>query len=342
MTPTIIIVGCRFGASIVAQLTRPGATGPQVIGVCDLDPQMAQQVAERHGVPVVSGFDAALADPACTAIGLFTPPAGRAALLRRCIAARKDVMTTKPLEVDAEAAQAVLEEARAAGIVIHLNSPNPGLGRDLRAMRELQRTQDLGRLVQIQGEVHASYHEERDGGWYDDPVRCPVAPLFRIGIYLLNDILALMASAPTAVQVLTGRVRTGRPTPDQGMALLGFPGGRLAHLSASFCIDDGRPWRNSLTVGFERGTITRNVALAGPSRGAHVVMSRTMRALPNGTDRQVVEQCIDEPWSGHYDWSAFVAAIATRQTLDVESAAVAVNSIRTIEALARAEAKGAG
>jgi hypothetical protein len=49
-----------------------------------------------------------IADPNIPVIGLYTGPVGRAALIHRIIEAGKDVMTTKPFELDSEAALAVM------------------------------------------------------------------------------------------------------------------------------------------------------------------------------------------------------------------------------------------
>src|SRR5690606_32877601 len=123
-----------------------------------------------------------LADPAIAASGLCTPPQGRAELVRRCLEAGKDVMTTKPFDLDLDAAAAVLTEARERGRVVHLNSPSPEPP-DLVQIEAWIREYDLGRPVAARAEMLTSVREEADGTWYDDPQRCPLAPMFRLGIY---------------------------------------------------------------------------------------------------------------------------------------------------------------
>ncbi|MGB2976078.1 MAG: HEAT repeat domain-containing protein, partial [Phycisphaerae bacterium] len=257
------IVGLNFGRHILAQLRSGPAAGRfDVAAVCDLDAEKVRQYAGETGARACRDYAELLADPTIPAVGLFTPPAGRAELIRQALRAGKHVMTTKPFEVDVEAAAAILAEARAAGRIIHLNSPAPTLSPDLAQIRAWQSEYDLGRPVGCRAEVWADYRERADGTWYDDPRRCPVAPIFRLGIYLIHDVL-LFFGAPQSVQVMHARVRTGRPTSDNAQLALRFRDGGLANIYASFCVGDGDSYRNGLTLNFERGTIYRN---SGPQR----------------------------------------------------------------------------
>ena len=195
----IAIVGLNFGSHIIELL---GGVEPlfRLAAVCDLDFAKAKERAAGLGVRAYGNLDDLLADPDIPVIGLFTGPAGRAELLGQIIRAGKDVITTKPFEVDPKAAAAVLLEAKRLGRVIHLNSPSPLLSPDLAQIVRWRDEYDLGRPTGARAEAWASYQEAADGGWHDDPARCPLAPVFRIGIYLINDLIHLFGSIE-AVQV---------------------------------------------------------------------------------------------------------------------------------------------
>jgi len=206
------IAGLNFGRHIIEQLTNgPGRDGCELAGVCDLDAAKVRQYARQTGARAYRDLTALLADPSITAVGLFTPPEGRAELIRQAIQAGKHVLTTKPFELHAAAAAAVLAEARRLRRVIHLNSPAPTLPADLRQIKAWQQEYRLGEPVGCRADVWAHYREQADGSWYDAPHRCPVAPVFRLGIYLINDLIRLFGS-PAAVQVMHTRLHTGRPT----------------------------------------------------------------------------------------------------------------------------------
>src|SRR5690606_1581322 len=103
-------------------------------------------------------------------------------------------MTTKPFEVDPDAAADVLAEAQRLGRFVHLNSPTPVMPVDLQQVLDWRDRFDLGRPVGCRLETYASYHEQADGSWLDDPERCPAAPIFRLGIYLINMSCNCLAS----------------------------------------------------------------------------------------------------------------------------------------------------
>ena len=90
-------------------------------------------------------------------------------MIRRIVSAGKDVITTKPFELDPRAARGALEEAAALGRVVHLNSPRPRLAADLRQILRWQQQYELGRPVAARAETWCSYREQADGSWYDDP-----------------------------------------------------------------------------------------------------------------------------------------------------------------------------
>ncbi len=334
----IVIVGLNFGRHIVEELAKDGGH-PQVrvAGLCDLDRAKAEALSAAHGtIPVYGSLDEVLADPKVTAVGLYTGPNGRAALLSKIIRAGKHAMTTKPFETDAVAATAVLEEAARLGRVIHLNSPGPGISPDLAVMREWRERFDLGAPVAARAEVWTHYREQADGGWYDDPRLCPVAPVFRLGIYLINDLVRLFGRA-RRVSVMGTRLFTGRPTADNGQLAVEFENGALANIFASFCVRDGDHYRNGLTINYERGTLYRNV---GPERAG------------DGSELSVVVN--DEAWkprrlaarttvssrSGHYDWAGFAAAVNGEADAPGYEIDHVVEPLRILDAMATAERTG--
>ena len=322
----VVIVGLNFGSHIVRLMqTDPARQYLELAGVCDLDHAKAKAVATPLGVSAYGDLQEVLANPAIRAVGLFTSPAGRAKLIRQCIRAGKDVLTTKPLELDADAALDVLCEAKRLGRVVHANSPSPRLTEDLLVMGQWQKKHSLGRIVGARAEVWASYDEKADGGWYDDPQRCPVAPIYRLGIYLINDLVGLMGS-PVDVTVLQSRLRTGRPTADNAQIGILFEGGSIANVFASFCVGDGDHYRNGTVVNFEHGTIYRNV---GPQRsGALCEMDLVGR---RDGKREILEHAELANRSGEYQWEDFYKAVQG-EALDGElSAEQLVAGVRVIQ-----------
>jgi predicted dehydrogenase len=277
------IVGLNYGRWIIEDLLDEKAAGHyfRLAAVSDLDSSRAQAMADRTGARKMT-FEQILTDPGIPSIGLFTGPSGRAGMIRRIIRAGKDVMTTKPFELDVSEAISVLEEARALGRIVHLNSPAPVLPPDLARIEQWHDEYALGHPIACRADTYASYHEQADGTWYDDARRCPVSPVFRIGIYLINDLVRLFGE-PDAVQVLSSRIRTGRPTPDNAQLGIRFKNGALANVFASLCIDDGQRWTNSLTLNYENGTIYRNIGPLAFDGGPEETTTLRLLARPEGT-----------------------------------------------------------
>lgn len=340
--PSIAIVGLRFGRHIVEQLAvGSGRIHLRLVGLCDLDRDKAEALAVQHGgVPVYPSLDAILADPTIRTVGLFTGPVGRAELLRKIIRAGKDAITTKPFELDVAAAEAVLREAADCGRVIHLNSPNPGTSPDLAQILRWQEELQLGRAVAARSETWVSYREQPDGSWYDDSQRCPVAPLFRLGIYLINDLVRLMGRV-RRVSVFASRIFTGRPTPDNGQLSLQFESGALANILASFCVRDGDHYRNSLTVNYANGTVYREV---GPHRQAKPDAAELSAIVadgpPNALSRRVAASVCLPMASGRYDWQGFARAVNREADAPGYAIEHILEPIRVICAMAEAERTG--
>lgn len=335
----LAVVGLRFGRHIVDdELTRDEVRKYcRLVSVCDLDAARASEVAAAAGVPAAKDLDAVLADPEVEAVGLYTPPVGRAGLIRKIIRAGKHVMTTKPFERDADAGLKVLQEARELGRVVHLNSPAPLLAGDLLQVEKWREKFQLGRPVSCHREAYASYREKADGSWYDDPKLCPVAPIFRLGIYLINDMIQLLGE-PEAVQVMHSRLFTGRPTPDNAQLMIRFKNGVLGSVFASFCVDDGQFYSNSMLLKYERGTIFRNMEpFAYGQATSHTSMSVVART---GERESTIERAQPESMSGGYQWHAFHQAIRNGPLLNATSPEQIVMGVRVIDAMARAESSG--
>jgi len=315
---SIVVVGLHFGRTKVDDLASVGSV--RLVGVCDLDQELARTTAAETGVRHYPDLPSVLADPGVTAVGLFTGPVGRADLVRQAIRAGKHVMTTKPFELDPYAARDVLVEAGRLGRVVRLNSPPAVVPADLARIEEWRASLGLGRPVGAQAAVWASYRETPDGSWYDDPALCPAAPVTRLGIYLVNDLVRLFGPA-REVQVMEGRLRTGRPTPDNAHLTIGFAGGVVAGVFASFCVDDGRPYRDRLTLVYEHGSIVRTRGEAG---------TVTLELTRNGSPVETVT--LAGPPDDGYQWAAFADAVRGGQPSDAR----VVAGVCVLEAMGRA------
>ena len=57
------------------------------------------------------------------------------------------------------------------------------------------------------------------------------------------------------VEVVTGRIATGRPTPDNAQLLMRFESGAIGSIYSSLCVGDGVYYPAGMTLHFQNGTI---------------------------------------------------------------------------------------
>lgn len=331
------LVGLNFGAGMADSyiFNQPAEKFVKIVAVCDLNREKACAYAAKHQLPVFYEFDELLKNSEIEAILLMTPPFGRAKLIRKCIAAGKHVLTTKPFELDPDEALSVLLDAREKNIIIHLNSPAPLPSSDLAKIREWTQKYDLGRPVSGDWETYAMYNEKADGSWLDFPEKCPLAPIFRLGIYGINELTAIMGEVED-VEIVSSRIRTGRPTPDNAKILIKFKNGAIGSVYAALCIGDGRLYPAALTLHFEHGTITKvQERDAGTSKFDK--LSLHLRALAEG--KIIKEECSLSPSnrSGSYQFDNFCCAVRNGRSADEIEPEVIAAGIRAIAKMAKKE-----
>jgi predicted dehydrogenase len=327
------LVGVNFGRYLFSHIVAHQQAPVRLTSVCDLDTAKAAAVAAELGVPTSPSLDALLDDPQIDAICLITPPKGRAELIRKIIRAGKDVMTTKPFEIDAQAALDVLYEARALGRVLHMNSPNARPYGEMVYINEWLASGAIGTPLLAQSSTWADYGPTpaEPGSWYDDPLRCPVAPIFRISIYPLNNLMQIFGE-PNSVQVTEYRVVTTKPTPDNASLTIGFKNGGIANLMGSLVIGGLDRYKNAMTIAGSKGVI---YFMAGP-RDQH---GMTFPQLILATDDRCEVKTLTS-YAGDYDWEFFAQRVRGEVAQDVTTPEDIVRSINVVQAMSQAEQSG--
>jgi predicted dehydrogenase len=171
-------------------------------------------------VNVTDDLDVALADPDVDAVVIATPPATHAVLVRRTLAAGKNVLTEKPIAVSLAEAAELVRTAEAAGLVLmvgHISEFVPAV----RTMKELISTGAIGDVLYL--------HSQRLdlGRVFDDvDVFWDLGPHdVSIANYLLDDDPEWVSAHGTQY------VHAGLD--DVVFATASYPGGVLAHMHVS-------------------------------------------------------------------------------------------------------------
>lgn len=335
------VVGLRFGQYMIDNeiLTGPGSAYFELAAICDIDASKLQAKVVEYGVKGYDSLEALISDNDIPVIGLFTGPVGRAEQIRKIINAGKDVMTTKPFELDSRKAEKVLQEVRDKGRIVYLNSPCASVSDDFAIITEWQRKYNLGRPVAGNHEAWYKNVEKPDGSWYDDPERCPAAPIFRLGIYGINDLVRIFGEADS-VQVMESRIFTGRPTPDLAMMNIKFKDGSLVNLTDSWVPQPGRTG-SGLTIYFENGTVFRSPPsdrLSYSDNNKFLLSVYTASTTGEPAETIVIS---NQQLSSTYQWDVLYHAVKTGKRPDTETPdKVIVDAIKIVEAMKRASKSG--
>jgi len=329
----IVILGLNFGKHIADELSA-GILGIELYGVCDIDEKKTDSIAEKHGVKPFYSLDNVLLDENVDAIGVFTGPNGRAAIISLIINSGRDVMTTKPFESNDLSAQKVLEEAEKLGRIIHMNSPNPRPFGEMIKIQEWIKEGKIGKPTLAHSDVWAYYGPTKAeaGSWYDDPITCPVAPIFRLGIYPLNNLLTIFGE-PEEVQVITSKIETEKPTPDNASLTIKFTDGAILNLQGSFVVGGPDKYKNSLTICGTKGVIYFETGPRNRNEYNHATLTLS-------TDDEILEVEIKEK-SGLYDWEYFLHCVNGGEKDENElTISQVVKSVKLMKAISKAELSG--
>ncbi|WP_419914809.1 Gfo/Idh/MocA family protein [Hoeflea sp.] len=246
--PAIAVIGCGYwGKNHVRTLNELGA----LAALADADDARAQVLADAFGVPV-RDVDSILADPAIEAVVLALPPQLHAQTALKAIAAGKHVLVEKPIALNVDDAQKVVDAGKAAGVTVmtgHVLRFHPAF----EALAEMVSSGALGTIQYIHSHRVGlgKFHAENDALW-------DIAP------HDLSLIIALTGEEPSHIRGEGSAVLNHLS--DFAHLHLAFPGGIRSHVFASrlnpyrerrlvvigdkamAVFDDVAPWGEKLAV----------------------------------------------------------------------------------------------
>jgi predicted dehydrogenase len=212
---TLGIVGC--GTISSTYLKVPLLFDNLHIAACaDIDLKRAQSQAEKYGVPRSCSVEELLADPDIDIVVNLTVPAAHAEISLAALAAGKSVHSEKPLAINREEGQAILQAARAQQLRVGC-APDTFLGGGLQTCIKLINDGQIGTPIAATAFVmnHGMEH------WHPDPYffyQPGAGPMFDIGPYYLTALIAMMGpiNRVTASMKITFPERTVTSAPKAG------------------------------------------------------------------------------------------------------------------------------
>jgi predicted dehydrogenase len=117
-------IGICGAGGIVDGAHLPAYTkaGLEVVAIFDTDNAKAQDVAKRHGIPTVyKTLAELLADPKVEIIDIAVPAAAQPEIFAQVAAAKKHILAQKPFATTVAAGEAMVKQAKDAGIIAAVN-----------------------------------------------------------------------------------------------------------------------------------------------------------------------------------------------------------------------------
>jgi predicted dehydrogenase len=238
------LVGCGTISRIYLQNARKLAA-LDVVACADLLVERAQARAAEFGVPKACSVAELLADPGVELVLNLTIPAAHAEVALAALRAGKSVYNEKPLAIQRVGGRALLDLARANGLLVGC-APDTFLGGGLQTCRRLIDQGVIGEPVAATAFMLSHGHES----WHPDPAfyyQPGAGPMFDMGPYYLTALVALIGP----VRRVTGSTRitfpertiTSQPksgtviqvnTPTHVAGVLDFANGAIATIVTTF------------------------------------------------------------------------------------------------------------
>lgn len=237
------IIGCGNISGIYIENIQKS---PQLalVGVSDIDPDRARSVAERAGTRAFSVAEL-LAKPEVGIVVNLTVPKAHFEVASAVIEAGKSVYNEKPLANTRADGKALLDHAKAQGVLVGC-APDTFLGRGIQTARRVITSGQLGQVVGASAFMMCHGHES----WHPSPefyYEVGGGPLFDMGPYYLTALVELLGpvrrvqgSARTsfAQRIITSEPKKGKVievgTSTHIAGVLDFASGAICQLTMSF------------------------------------------------------------------------------------------------------------
>lgn len=247
---TVGIVGCGNISRIYLQNCTKFPS-LRVVACADLVLERAQEQAAAFNVPKAYSVDELLADPEIELVLNLTIPAAHGEIGLAALQAGKHVYNEKPLAIERESAQQMLELARTRDLRVGC-APDTFMGGGLQTCRKLIDEGLIGRPVAAQAFMQSRGPES----WHPSPdffYQPGAGPMFDMGPYYLTTLTMLLGP----VRRVTGSAQISYPervigsqplqgtiinvkTPTHIAGVLDFQSGAVGTIVTSFDVHPGK------------------------------------------------------------------------------------------------------
>lgn len=230
----IALIGCGDISRQHIGAYKDFADRAHVIVCCDTDSARAETaaVALGEGARVTDDYSSVLNDPKVEAVDLCLPHHLHAPMAIAAATAGKQILCEKPLALNAEECNRMIDAACKTGVVLMHLEPMRTAG-NIEKAAELIKTGILGKVVGLQGTFGYWQRAELNLDWRAVPAQSGGGHLMDGGIHLV-DAMRHLGGEVSAVQAMTAQYRPELGTNSEDIAILNlrYSEGHLGQLFA--------------------------------------------------------------------------------------------------------------
>lgn len=171
----------------------------EIVAVCDLNEEKARDYAKKHNIPnVFIDYNEMLKMEELDAVSVTTWNNGHAPISIKALKAGKHVLCEKPLAINAEEAQKMVDTAKETGKLLMVGF-----------VRRFENNANYIKGAIDNGELGKIYYAKtgymrkwgNPGGWFCDEKRSGGGPIIDLGVHVI-DLIRYITGKPQAVSVM--------------------------------------------------------------------------------------------------------------------------------------------
>ena len=299
-----VVVGLGMGKNRVRQISE--TCGCKLYGVCDVNYEKAKAVGEQYGVKYSDDINVFLNDPEVEVMYVVTPTGSHMAVSMQCLRAGKNVLTTKPMDVNTAACDEAIKLAHEKGLLFGVDWDERHRIRQL----EIKKTVDsgwLGHILSYNVNLYINrkqpYYDE-NGGWRGTWVMDGGGSLTNQGVHEVDRAQSYLGM-PKRVRATSHTVTHNIEAEDIGVSEWEYENGTIVRYASTTSCPMGAWYAKIEIIGTEGMLI---YTIGGPE-GNHTWW---------GKNDEWTEECpfeVKQPWRQGSD--NFANSLRTGAPLDI-------------------------
>lgn len=183
------IVGCGMISNIYIKNLKNLFSITDLVALCDVIPELAEQKAQLYGIEKVMTFDEILADSEIELVVNLTGPAAHYDVIKRALEGGKHVFTEKLLCFDFEQGKELVKIANQKGLYLGV-APDTFLGAGLQTARKIL---DSGLIGEVTSAVACINRNQALNSEFFGYIRFTGGAFpYDVGVYYLTALLSLL------------------------------------------------------------------------------------------------------------------------------------------------------